>query len=35
MIAHYRQEAGWGLVQAIFDDGSAVIIVASATLATD
>jgi predicted nucleic acid-binding protein len=33
LIAHYRQEAGWERVQAIFDDGSAGVIVASVTLA--
>jgi PIN domain nuclease of toxin-antitoxin system len=33
LIAHYRQEAGWEQVQAIFDDGSASVIIASVTLA--
>jgi predicted nucleic acid-binding protein len=32
LIAHYRQEPGWEQVQAIFDDGSATVIVASVTL---
>ena len=32
LIAHYRQEAGWERVQAIFDDGSADVIIASVTL---
>jgi PIN domain nuclease of toxin-antitoxin system len=32
LIAHYRQEAGWERVQAIFDDESAGVIVASVTL---
>lgn len=33
LVAHYRQEAGWEQVQAIFDDGGATVIVASVTLA--
>jgi predicted nucleic acid-binding protein len=32
LIAHYRQEPGWEQVQAIFDDSSATVIVASVTL---
>ena len=32
LIAHYRQEAGWERVQAIFDDESAGVIIASVTL---
>jgi len=32
LIAHYRQEVGWERVQAIFEDESAGVIVASVTL---
>jgi predicted nucleic acid-binding protein len=32
LIAHHRQEPGWEQVQAIFDDGSASVLVASVTL---
>ncbi|MGZ8215776.1 type II toxin-antitoxin system VapC family toxin [Methylomagnum sp.] len=32
LIAHYRREAGWQQVQAIFDDEAAKILIASVTL---
>ncbi len=32
LLAHYRREAGWQQVQAIFDDGAADILLASVTL---
>ena len=32
LLAHYRREAGWQQVQAIFDDANADILLASVTL---